>query len=1221
MTGGIKCLQINLNTAKGASSVFGRRFVKEKFNIGFVQEPHTIDDRIVGLPSKYYKCKLVYNESGGRPRAALLFNERIPFFPLTEFMTNDLACAIVNLSTGNCMQKVVVASSYFPGDINGVPPPEVIKLVEHCKASNLHLITGCDSNSWHESWGSSETRTRGELLQQFFEWHALEVLNVGSIPTWRHEGLGRESFIDLTFCTSFIKNKIKRWHVSSEPSLSDHRHICFTIESKVVVESTRIPKLTDWGKFETLVKEGIGGVDVPIYNTEELNQRAEEVNKLLLSAYESSCPLKTRRTNRDVPWWSKRLGSIKKHVRKLANLVKSIDPSVDPDLREAVRAQHKKALTAYSTEIRRSKRRSWRKFCGEIEDLPTASRIHKILSKDHSVELGSLRKPDGTSTRDGKESANLLLATHFPGCNVVDANQASDEEIRQIDFDNRLWADSALIFSHRRVKKAIKAFKPYKTAGPDGIFPALIQNTECLIPVLRRIFRCSYVLGHIPLAWRGVRIAFVPKAGRRDRINPKSHRPISLMSFMLKSMEKVLGLYIRLNCLAARPLNPRQFAYQPGKSTETALHHLVKKIEKSIEKGETAMSIFIDIEGAFDNTAFDSIRHAAERKGLGDNMIQWIRAMLESRIISTKVSCDEITVKATRGCPQGGVLSPLLWSLVVDELLNRLENLGFEVTGYADDLVITIRSFDTSTISDRVQEALNIVWSWCQEEGLKVNPEKTVLIPFNGDPNSLTPPTLNGVVIEYSNETKYLGVVLDRELNWNAHLKYVTDRAINRTAICKRLVGQKWGLKPVMLLWLYRTIIRPMITYASLVWWPKVEKAYVRDKLAKVQRLITVMITGAVKSAPSVALDVMLDLNPLQDMIKKEAALSALRLLDQFNYIPGNFTGHLSILSEFHQLVQIKRSSDQIPKRHCEISFEIRYPCRLDWINDAVVEHQSEVYYTDGSKTDEGVGIGVTGPEINYSESLGQSTTIFHAEVYAIMVCARYCLDCVDLSSRSIAICSDSQAALKALDASDCKSRLVLQCLETLEELSTRCALTLFWVPGHEGIKGNETADYLARVGAKGPFTGPEPTFGFGAKDVRDFLDRWADGMKLKHFRRLPIRSMSRKFMKYDRKWTRLLLSLPKFQFRALTGYLTGHGRLNSYFARIGVLQARDAACRKCGAEQETVEHLLCICPAIATTRLKQSNFGLGFPTPEKLIGIAPRKILNFFKEIGIVDT
>jgi retron-type reverse transcriptase len=71
---------------------------------------------------------------------------------------------------------------------------------------------------------------------------------------------------------------------------------------------------------------------------------------------------------------------------------------------------------------------------------------------------------------------------------------------------------------------------------------------------------------------------------------------------------------------------------------------------------------------------------------------------------------EQVTVKTTRGCPQGGVLSPLLWSLVIFKFLNDLDRQRFEVIGFADVLVITVRRNNRnndSILLERMQSALN----------------------------------------------------------------------------------------------------------------------------------------------------------------------------------------------------------------------------------------------------------------------------------------------------------------------------------------------------------------------------------------------------------------------------------------------------------------------------------------------------------------------------------
>jgi hypothetical protein len=73
-----------------------------------------------------------------------------------------------------------------------------------------------------------------------------------------------------------------------------------------------------------------------------------------------------------------------------------------------------------------------------------------------------------------------------------------------------------------------------------------------------------------------------------------------------------------------------------------------------------------------------------------------------------------------------------------------------------------------------------------------------------------------------------------------------------------------------------------MVTYASFVWWQRTELKTAHAELQKVQRLAFLLTTGAMKSAPTIALEAMLDLPPLPVMVKKEAAQSAFRMLDTY---------------------------------------------------------------------------------------------------------------------------------------------------------------------------------------------------------------------------------------------------------------------------------------------------------------------------------------------------
>jgi hypothetical protein len=194
-------------------------------------------------------------------------------------------------------------------------------------------------------------------------------------------------------------------------------------------------------------------------------------------------------------------------------------------------------------------------------------------------------------------------------------------------------------------------------------------------------------------------------------------------------------------------------------------------------------------------------------------------------------------------------------------------------------------------LSARMQSALTLVRNWCLAEGLNVNPNKTIVVPFTKRRKvNLISPTVNGTTIAFSKEVRYLGVILDQRLNWNSHLERTINKAITALWACRRLLGKTWGLRPNMTYWSYITVIRPIVTYASLVWWPKVEEKTTQGKLQKLQRLACLSITGATKTCPTAALEVLLNILPLHLHVEREALLSASRVIQTQKVKSGDLT-------------------------------------------------------------------------------------------------------------------------------------------------------------------------------------------------------------------------------------------------------------------------------------------------------------------------------------------
>jgi hypothetical protein len=146
------------------------------------------------------------------------------------------------------------------------------------------------------------------------------------------------------------------------------------------------------------------------------------------------------------------------------------------------------------------------------------------------------------------------------------------------------------------------------------------------------------------------------------------------------------------------------------------------------------------------------------------------------------------------------------------------------------------------------------------------------------------------------------------------------------------------------------------------------------------------------------------------------------------------------------------------------------------------------------------------------SFSLGKYTTVFQAEVYAIMACTLENLD-RNYRNRNIYILSDSQVAIKALDSYQINSKLVWDCHQSLAQMAEHNRVQLIWVPGHEGIEGNEIADQLAKLGSECPFIGPEPACSISAGIAKKVVREWANRDHKKYWESLTGLKQAKGFL------------------------------------------------------------------------------------------------------------
>ena len=164
---------------------------------------------------------------------------------------------------------------------------------------------------------------------------------------------------------------------------------------------------------------------------------------------------------------------------------------------------------------------------------------------------------------------------------------------------------------------------------------------------------------------------------------------------------------------------------------------------------------------------------------------------------------------------------------------------------FADDDTMS-ESGTVAEIERKLQEDINELIQWCDENGMSVEPSKSSVCLFTPwtSPREQNPNlTINGVPLEVVNLIKILAVIFSRHGSYAPHVDWIIERCRKGLKILRALAGSSWGCQKEVILMTYKALILPIINYACAVWFPMCAQSKL-DQLQVIQNSALRIATG-----------------------------------------------------------------------------------------------------------------------------------------------------------------------------------------------------------------------------------------------------------------------------------------------------------------------------------------------------------------------------------------
>ena len=687
-------------------------------------------------------------------------NDRLMYAKFTAY-PRDIIVIVAYAPTADHSKEEIETFHRQVEDVMSETPPKAIKFI----LGDWNAKIGSDCEGYEDVMGRhgiGERNESGEMLLELAKRNSLYIANTkfqGKLrkkATWVSPDGKTKNMIDFIMMEQKWRTFIKNCRSFPGANIdSDHTLVLCNFEMKL--KSKRQERYPWQMKYNTQKMRDSSEIIQDRLNQiwkEDKNIRSldEEVSKITEGLRQVASEYKIKKVP-NKPWISSRTLEIVEKRNRNRNRqsyeYKELNKQVKKSARTDKNCWIQERCKLIQNNFGSGKSREAYKLVKQIKG-NSASQIRAVKDKNGKT----LTDDKDIMDRWAEYIKELYTDTNQYGDRILaDLQARTVKEMQETD-------DSIL---KREVEKAIKKLKNEKSCGVDGIPAELIKaGGENVVARVWKLCNEIWRTEKWPEEW--CKSMVVPLHKKGDMKECSNYRTIALIPHVCKTMLNILQE--RLRGAVEKHLSEEQGGFRPDRSTVQQILTIRLIAENVLESGQKLYHCFVDFKKAFDSVWHDGLWASLEALGVQKKLVRVIKALYQQSTMAVRTKAGLTNwIQTTIGCRQGDPLSPILFLVLLEKIMEKLEckeGLGVMVQGkeikdlrFADDIDQMSKS------KDHLQEQVNELNRSGEEFGLFINIDKTKVMVMGE--TSQVDIQINGQKIECVDQFVYLGSLITKD--------------------------------------------------------------------------------------------------------------------------------------------------------------------------------------------------------------------------------------------------------------------------------------------------------------------------------------------------------------------------------------------------------------------------------------------------------------------------